>query len=557
MRPASILATIAGYVKMCRGFRRFAVAGAAGAASVLAMPPFFAAPALFVTLPVLVWLVAPEHVTTDAETPRFQLSRALLWRGFAAGWWFGFGYFFAGLYWIGSAFLVQAEVFAWLLPFAVTAMPAGLALFVAVCLAPVACLQGSPILRVVALALAISAAEYLRGHMFTGFPWNTIGYALTNPLSFMQVSAVIGIYGLTLITILVFATPAVIWAERSVRGVARDRRDLLFVGGLTVVPLLAIWLYGLWVLSLQRPGALSGVKVRIVQPSIRQSDKFVPELRREIFERHVQLSQTGSRGSAPGFEGITHVIWPEAAMPFLGLRSPEVAKRIAEVFPDDVKLIAGTLRLDGPLVRDGRRLKVYNSSFAMDGAGALLSTYDKVHLVPFGEYLPFQNVLEAIGLEQLTRLRGGFAVGRAPRPIFNVPLLPEIGMLICYEIVFPNEIVTASGRPGLLINLTNDAWFGHSTGPYQHFHQARVRAVEQGLPLIRVGNNGISAIIDPRGRIWAQLALDQSAAIDSAVPRSQPPTVYTENGDLIFFLLWSILCFIIIIKSVRNSRQRY
>ena len=473
-----------------------------------------------------------------------------LWRGFKIGWWFGFGFHFAGLYWIGGAFLVQAEVFAWLLPIAVTLMPAGLALFHGAAVAVVACVSGSALTRVLVLALAISASEWLRGNILTGFPWNVLGYALTYPLVLMQSAAVVGIFGLTLATVVIFGSPLVVLAEAQA---SRHSRPGLAIVACTVAPVLAMVAYGALVLAEPVPETVPGVRLRLVQPSIPQVDKFDPEKRREIFRRHLDLSRHGPGGADAGFQNVTHVIWPEAALPFLGLRSPEVLRQIGDEFPDDVVLVLGTLRLDGPLVRDGRKLKVYNSAATISGTGGIIDHYDKVHLVPFGEYLPFQETLESIGLEQLTRIRGGFAVGRTPRPPLRIPGLPQTDMLICYEVIFPDEVVTGERRPGLLVNITNDAWYGKSTGPFQHFHQARVRSVEQGIPMIRVANNGVSASVDARGRIIAKLGLDEVGAVDSELHQPIAPTTYAKFGDNLYWGVWLILLLLLNIAGCRKK----
>lgn len=535
VRSGRRLGMLADHVGRALGWRRHGVALVAGALSILAFAPFFLPVILFATLPVLIWLsAAPDD---DGRKAGISVTWPALRRGMAAGWWFGFGFHLAGLYWIGGAFLVQAEVFAWLLPFAVTLLPAGLALFHGAALACVACVSGPVLVRLLVLAAALGASEWLRGNILTGFPWNALGYALTYPLVLMQSAGVVGIYGLTLLTVVVFASPVVLLAAW--RGATRSEvtSTSIAIGVLTVMPMLAMVVYGWLVLSVPGPGHVAGVTVRLVQPSIVQADKFRTDKRREIFERHLALSVGPAGDTGAGAGRVTHVIWPEAAMPFLALRSRDVGARIAEALPDDVVLIAGTLRLNGPLIRDGRKLDVFNSAIALKGDGRLLASYDKVHLVPFGEYLPWQETLEAMGLESLTRMRGGFAVGRSPRPLLNVPGLPPLGLLICYEVIFPDEIVVAGQRPGLLINLTNDAWYGTSTGPFQHFHQARVRSVEQGLPMIRVGNNGISGTIDARGRVLGKLGLDVVGALDTVVPRAVAPTIYAQFGDAAFFVI--------------------
>jgi apolipoprotein N-acyltransferase len=221
-------------------------------------------------------------------------------------------------------------------------------------------------------------------------------------------------------------------------------------------------------------------------------------------------------------------------MPFGPLRSPEALGLIRARIPSDVTLIAGALRADDVVVPGRDRPLAYNSLIALGSSTVQPIVYDKIHLVPFGEYLPFQATLESIGLEQLSRMRGGFAAGPKPRPVLTLPGLPAVGVLICYEAIFPAAVVQGGVRPGVLVNITNDGWFGNTTGPRQHFHQSRVRAVEEGLTLIRAANNGISGLVDPYGRIIARLELNERATVDVAVPRAGPAPVYARVGDGLF-----------------------
>ncbi len=507
-------------------WQRAAAAMIAGGASVLAMAPFFLSPVLFVTLPMLVWLIDGARQGNDA--PRWALLSV-----FGTGWWFGFGYFLLGLFWVAEAFLVEAERFLWALPFAITLLPAGLALFfgAAAVIAAKASRQG--IETVLALALTMSAAEWLRGHILTGFPWNTLGYALTHPLPLMQAAAVFGIYGLTLLTVLIFAAPAVLWAD------ARQRKYAALV--IAIGPLAVLAAAGSARLTATDP-VVDGVRLRIVQPSVPQREKWRPENQRSIFLEHIALSGQDQSGLAVGLTGVTHVVWPEAAMPFRPLDSQDALAAIGEMLPPDTYLISGALRLTdasaavapGAPIREAR-----NSLMVFDAVGGLASLYDKIHLVPFGEYLPFKTVLEKIGLEQLVRQRGGFGAGAGPRPLLQVPGLPLVSPLICYEAIFPGAIVQGRERPGVLINLTNDGWFGNTTGPRQHLHQVRVRAVEEGLPVVRAANNGISAVIAPSGRIVGQLGLNVRGVIDAKLPQAIMPTYYSKFGDFIFAAGWA------------------
>src|SRR5690606_2283797 len=249
------------------------------------------------------------------------------------------------------------------------------------------------------------------------------------------------------------------------------------------------------------------------------------ERQRDIFFDHISLSQRGPDGSFDGLAGITHVVWPEAAMPFLPLDRPDVLQVLGEMLPERTYLLAGALRADGTNSSATAPRRAFNSLIALDSDGQPIAVYDKIHLVPFGEYLPLQPLLAQLGLEKLVRWRGGFSAGKSPRPLLAVPGLPPIGPLICYEAIFPSTVVQGATRPQALVTLTNDGWLGVTTGPYQHFHQARVRAVEEGLPLIRVANNGISGVIDANGRVLKRLGLDERGVVDAQLPgrRSAPP----------------------------------
>ncbi len=525
LRVADLVRHYSQLVAQSSGWRRAAVAFVAGAASALAMAPFFISPVLFITLPVLTWLIDGAGAVGPGR-------RAVLLRAAGAGWWFGFGYFLLGLFWIGEAFLVEADKFAWLMPFAVLLLPAGLALFTGLAAAAARLFWSPGVTRILVLAITLSLAEWLRGHVLTGFPWNVLGYALTWPLPLMQSASVLGIYGLTLLCVAIFAGPLVIIADAEQ---ADARRAVLRAGLLVVVPLLALYALGTWRLAADAAPMLDGVRIRIVQASVPQRDKWRPEKQRQIFEDQLALSRHDAGGRQDDLAGITHLVWPEAAMPFLPLEHPEALAAIGEMLPNGTQLLSGALRLkhipasDPAVAREG-----YNSLMVFGDKGNLEQTYDKIHLVPFGEYLPMQELLESIGLEQLTRWRGGFAIGPVPRPLLAIPGLPPVAGLICYEAIFPAAIVQGGQRPGLLINVTNDGWFGDTTGPWQHFHQTRVRAVEEGLPIIRAANNGVSAIVDAQGRVVAMLSLNARGVLDSGIPASISPPVYANVGDCTF-----------------------
>ncbi|HRD77212.1 MAG TPA: apolipoprotein N-acyltransferase [Hyphomicrobiaceae bacterium] len=503
-----------------------------------AMAPLFAWPVLLFTLPALTWLL-------DGDVNRANGNGwARLRAAFATGWWFGFGYFFGGLFWIGEAFLVEAEMFGWALPFAVTLMPAGLGVFYGLA-ATAATLAWRPgLTRLVALALAIAIAEWLRGHVLSGFPWNTLGYALTAPLMLAQSASVLGIHGLTLIVMLVLPAPLILLEDARAGRIGQSWR---FAGILAaLVMLTAMTSFGMLRLAAGLAPMLEGVRLRLVQPSIAQREKWRPEHQERIFFEHLALS-----GASPaGLAGITAVIWPEAAMPFRPLDSPEALDHVGRLLPIGVHLIAGGLRMDEEPATQSRR--VYNSLLVFGVGGAPVAIYDKLHLVPFGEYLPLQPLLEAIGLRQLTKLRGGFARGAAPRALLRIPGLPTIGPLICYEAIFPGSLIQTPERPGLLVNVTNDGWFGETTGPHQHLHQTRVRAIEEGIPIARVANNGISAMIDPYGRILQRLELNVKGVIDTGVPRAITPPLYARTGDFVFLGMLAGLTVVLVVLLRRT-----
>jgi len=492
------------------------IAFLAGAASTVALAPVYFWPALFVTFPPLIWLLDGVKATG--------------WRGirisFAIGWWFGFGYFLAGLYWIGSAFLVDAKTFAWLLPLAVTALPAGMAIYVGLGCVVARLLWTPDAFRILTLAAALSAAEWLRGHLFTGFPWNTFGYALTTPLPLAESAAIFGIWGLTFIAVAVFAAPAVLSG-----GIRRGLIPLMLAG----CTLAALKVYGEWRLAAHPTEMMDGVHLRIMQPNIPQDDRFSYGARTPIMNRYVTLSRgAGFTGAAGGLGSVTHLIWPESAFPFFLTREPDALAKIADMLPPGTILITGAARPAQP-VPDRWEKHAYNSVYAIGHSGAILASYDKLHLVPFGEYLPFEHWLERTGIAQLTSIPGGFLPGDQRRRM-AIPGAPDVLPLVCYEAIFPGEAVPEGQRPGWLLNLTNDAWFGVSAGPYQHFQQARVRAIEEGLPLIRAANSGISSVIDPVGRIVASLPLGDEGLLDSPLPKPAQATIYARIGDLIFMV---------------------
>lgn len=547
-------------VQRLQGWRRRAVLAFAGALSVLALAPFHIWPILWITLPVLYFAVISDPGSPPRSRRIFRWQNTAIGRAAEAAWWFGFGYHVVGLVWIAEAFLVEAEVFAWLIPLAVTGLPAGLAIFFALVGSITSSVRHTSVLaRVLVFSLSLAGAEWLRGHILTGLPWNIVGYALTAPDAFMQSAGLVGIYGLTLVAAIVFVWP---WAEALDGGEAHGRvawqqaRVAVFS---SVLLLLLLYGYG-WVRlvssSTGQVAAASAVTVRVVQPSVPQREKWRPEHQRAIFDLHKSLSvRTPAETGAGRRSSVELVVWPEAAMPFFPLDQPVALQELGAMLDEGQVLISGGLRRERA-ARMGERDRVFNSLllFRRGERAELIGAYDKIHLVPFGEYLPFQRALEWIGLEQLTRLRGGFASAPWPRKALSVPGLGLVVPLICYEAIFPAVIYAGAERPSALLNVTNDGWFGDTIGPRQHFHQARVRAVEEGLPMIRAANNGISAVIDGLGRVRGRLDMNERGAFAVELPGTSDATPYSKYGDKIFFAMFVVLA-LVAIRSLRRERK--
>jgi len=352
----------------------------------------------------------------------------------------------------------------------------------------------------------------------------------------MQAASIFGAYGLSLLAVLLFAGPFAILAPQG-SGLAGTKVTALVALALSLTLALgAAW--GNARLADAAPADI-GVKLRIVQANVDQANKWRPENSAEIFNTYLDLSKSGG---ARGLDGISLVIWPETAVPFLLADSPDALAAIGDMLPEGANLLVGSARLVDSRDAGGRptSMRIYNSLLVVDHKGEVIDGYDKVHLVPFGEYLPFQDFMESLGFLQLTGIRGGFSAGTGSR-LLSIPGAPPARPLICYEIIFPDEVTDSRERPGWFLNVTNDAWFGGSAGPYQHFHQAELRAVEQGLPVVRAANTGISAIIDPYGRVLAALGLKKEGVVDGFLPIALSPTPFVRWGRWIELLVLALV----------------
>ena len=499
------LSKLAGSVGSLTGWRRAGTAFLAGGLAAAALPPVYLLPALLISFPIFLWLIEESKSWKQA---------------FGDGWWFGFGHFIASLYWIGFSLLVDADQFAWLYPFAVLCIPAVIALYTGI-IAVLARLAPAGIACVIALASVWTLIEGARGLLFTGFPWNSLGIVWTATDATMQFAAIGGMYGLSFLTVLVAASPGVLAKDRGNKRMILPALSLIIVG--------LLWAGGTFRLTNAETGVVPGITLRLVQPNIAQAVKWHPDYRDQHLATLLRLS------SAPSERPITHIIWPETAVPFIVAADTARRRVMASVIKNNGLLLTGAVRT---MPRGSQPYQPWNSFHAINNKAEIVATYDKFHLVPFGEYVPFRRW---VSFTKLTAGRTDFSAGNGPKTI-QLPGLPPFSPLICYEIIFPDNVTESNSSARWLLNVTNDAWFGSSSGPYQHFAMARLRAVEQGLPLIRVANTGISATTDAYGRITGRLGLNAQGIVDSDLPQSIPGlTLFSRFGSLPTFLLAALL----------------
>lgn len=482
------------------GKRALAAALIAGALAGLAMPPLDWLPLAVLGIVVFVWL------WEGAATAKTALLH---------GWMWGLGHFAVGSYWIVEAFFVPPADFKLLGPPIVLGLAVVLGFFPGIAAGATRWMAlrwpylAGRYRRLVLLAVAWTVAEWLRGHVFTGYPWNPLGHVWTFATPLLQSAALFGVYGLGTFTFLVLAAPTAGWRA-------------------SVVALATVGVAGAVGLSIMPPvGAGHGDRVvRLVQPNVPQREKW----RRDSAEKHLRHLVEMSR--RPGFDHLAAVVWPETAVPFTVEPGSPILPVLAMAVPPGGYLLAGAERTTAHL-SDG----VWNSLLAIDGSGAIRGHYDKVHLVPLGEYIPFHKELGFLsGLVG----RGSFEEGSG-HVTLDLPGLPAFAPVICYEAIFPGEIVGPGPRPRWILNITNDAWFGVSSGPYQHLASARMRAIEEGLPMLRAANTGVSAVIDAYGRVIDSLDMEREGVIDHAIPAARSPTPYGRWHDWTLVILLAVL----------------
>lgn len=486
-------------------------AALAGAAAALGLAPWNC---WWLALPALALLIA-QIAGTGAGG----------WRLFRLGWVAGAGYFLVALFWIVEPFLIDVARHGWMAPFALVLMAGGMALFWGVA-GLVAGLAAGRAGRALGFALGLAATDLLRGYVFTGFPWAQVGQIyVETPI--LQAAALAGPGGLSLLALLPAALPSL----------SRSPAARAALAALAVVVLGLVWIWGQGRLDAPVPPRAPPFTVRLVQPDADQHLKWRADMWRVFFDRQMALSQQ------PAPVPLDLIVWPETAVPFL--------LEDAGPFFEDLALSTGGVPLAlGIQRRDGARY--YNSLALTDARGALIATYDKWHLVPFGEYVPFGDALGSLGFTAFAAQAGnGYSSGPAPR-VLDSARSGRILPLICYEAVFAQDLFVPGARPDWILQITNDGWFGTVSGPYQHLAQARMRAVEQGLPLLRAANTGVSAVVDARGQVLQELPLGAIGVIDAAVPPPLPATLYSRTGDSVVAL--ALIAALGALLAARRSR---
>lgn len=511
-----------------QSWRAFTVAFFLGAVGTLAFEPFSWFFMAFFSIGGLLWLLNISQLDSKKHA-------------FAIGWWFGLGHFTTGLYWIAFALGVELKQFWWLIPFAVLGLPAILSFFIAPVTFLTRTFQIKGLGQAIIFSILWAVFEWLRGHLFTGLPWNLIAYTWISYESVSQSLSIFGIYGLGLIT--VFIITLLYCALTS----------LSFKKGLTytfiaVSFFLSLWGFGKWRLFHAEDIVASGIYLRLVQPNIPQKLKWDRTYADRNFEHILALT------SSPAEKKITHILWPESAIPFFLEYDHERRKRLSNVIPPNGLLMTGGIHLNK---YSSFHIQIWNSIFIITSEGKIKDIYDKSHLVPFGEYVPMRSFFPSF-IKKVTAGSVDFSKGTGPKTVI-VPGLPPFSPLVCYEGIFPGAVKAKQGeRPQWIYNATNDGWYGRTSGPYQHLAINRARAIEEGLPYMRVANTGISAVIDAYGRIKASLPLDTTGIIDTQLPFPSPlPTLYSLYGDGVFLGLLGVFLVLLFCVLYIIRRKNY
>lgn len=491
------------------------IAACAGAFMALAFAPINFPLALIISFPVFYFLLEKS-----------ETKKKSFWIGFS----FGFGHFLAGIYWISISLLVDEDQFGWLIPLALTIIPGILATYIGLFSISYKFLINrfginETCGRIILFALVWLIFEILRSNLLSGFPWNLIGYAWLFDVHFAQLASVFGIYGLSLLAVLTALFPVSIFQKKI------TRTDKIYIAAVAIFLCINL-VFANFYIDDSKIITDSKSKLRLVQANIKQEIKWDEEQKYKDFFRQIELSD------AKNSKDVKAIIWSETSVPYIIDDNPMLLMKLARAVPENGLLITGGLRLE--------QKKVWNSIFAINENG-VSQHYDKHHLVPFGEFVPLHKFLSFLFLDsvvdQITGGGSGFSSGEGPKTLITDSF--SFSPLVCYESIFSSEAVNTDHYPDLLLNLTNDAWFGNSSGPYQHFNMARMRAIEYGTPLIRVANTGISALVDPFGRVIKRINLNQQGAIDVKLMKNSSRTIYGNYRFLPLILLILALVFIL------------
>ena len=532
MKKHSIQSFYLTLVKASPG-RKFLISFIIGLLSTLSLPPIYFFIIFFFTIPTLIWLLE--------KIKDFRTS-------FFIGWFFGVGYFLGGLYWIFYAFLVDADKFAWLAPFAVLALSFLLSVFIGLTTSLFSKFHLSGLNKAFVFSALWVIMEWLRGHIFTGLPWNLVGSALTFSDELIQISSIFGVWGLSFFAMLAFSFLGCAQPKFFLK---KDLSCFLYVS-VPLVIFVILWCGGYTRLFFAEDNFFSNIKVHVIQANIQQKDKWLPKNREKNFFRHLEITNDSFEKERTG-EKIELFIWPETAIQFFLDENKKISEIIGQAIPKNGLLFSGGIRREK---NKNLEVKFWNSIFFFNNEGRELEVYDKFHLVPFGEYVPFKKI---IPFKKITQGLSDFSSGGGLRTV-HLKNIPSFSPLICFEVIFPGQVTDSSNRPEWLLNITNDAWFGLSSGPYQHFSSAKLRSVEEGLALVRAANTGISAIIDPYGRVINKLDLLSEGYIANYLPKPLASrTLYAKFGDKIFFIFLLVLFSFIGIrkKSLGNKFEKY
>lgn len=487
-----------------------------GLLSALAFAPIFLFPTLFIAFSGFLLLLS--YATSKKSS-------------FLVGWWFGFGFFIAGLYWISFALLVDINSFGWLIPFAVLLIPAILAIYIGLVGLLAKILSKNKYQLLVNFICLWALFEIVRVNILTGFPWLLLGYSLCFSDNMLQLASVFGIYGLSFVVLCIVCAPYLLLDKYK-------KIDVIFIAAALLI-FTANYSFGYLRLK-NSTYELSDTMIRVVQANISQDLKWDSDERLNNIIKHANLTRKNN-------DKVDYVIWPESAISFpLSFNSK---LRIDGIIPKNSFLLAGGIRIND----EKNPTEIWNSMFVINCDGDIVNFYDKMHLVPFGEYVPLKKF---IPVTKVTHGSIDFSPGSNLKTIKVNEHLPSFAPLICYEAYFPEDVVIKKQLPDFIVNFTNDAWYGNTSGPYQHLYMTKLRAIEQGIPVIRAANTGISAVIDPYGRILKMLPLNSEGIIDLRLPKAlETKTIYSKYLNILVFSIIPI--FFLICSQSMNKLTKF